>query len=258
MTFHHVHEEVLDVGDRSGSIRTRRRTWRSRSTTTSSRSALLEVGADRGQTPRLLAWAELLGASGRGRSSPPAGSGSLLSQQLVAAGEHVVDVPPTLSARVRLLGSSKTTKNDRHDALVDGDRRAASLRSARRRSRWITRRCCGCWSVVTTTWSRCAPRPRVGCTRCCGSSSPAAHHVDCPLISAAKLLRTVRRRRARSAIERKRLAVELLADVRRLDRDLVAIKARITDAVAASNTTLHRTAWCRSDRRRASILGSRR
>ena len=55
--------------------------------------------------------------NGRGRSSPPAGSGKLLSQQLVAAGEHVVDVPPTLAARVRLLGSTKAAKNDGNDAL---------------------------------------------------------------------------------------------------------------------------------------------
>jgi transposase len=37
---------------------------------------------------------------------------------------------------------------------------------------------------------------------------------------------------------RKTVAVELLADVRRFDRDLVASKKRIGDAVAASNTTL--------------------
>jgi transposase len=41
----------------------------------------------------------------------------LLSQQLIAAGEHVVDVPPTLAARVRLLGSTKSAKNDGNDAL---------------------------------------------------------------------------------------------------------------------------------------------
>jgi Transposase IS116/IS110/IS902 family len=33
------------------------------------------------------------------------------------AGEHVVDVPPTLSARVPLLGSTKVGKNDSNDAL---------------------------------------------------------------------------------------------------------------------------------------------
>src|SRR5438552_1295159 len=45
------------------------------------------------------------------------GLGKLLSQELLAAGEHVVDVPPTLSARVRLLGSAKAAKNDGNDAL---------------------------------------------------------------------------------------------------------------------------------------------
>jgi transposase len=41
--------------------------------------------------------------------------GYLLAQQLVAAGEHVVDVPATLAARVRLLASSRSNKNDPND-----------------------------------------------------------------------------------------------------------------------------------------------
>jgi hypothetical protein len=39
-----------------------------------------------------------------------------LAQQLVDAGERVVDVPATLSARVRLLGTGKSNKNDANDA----------------------------------------------------------------------------------------------------------------------------------------------
>ncbi len=73
----------------------------------------------------------------RGRSSPPTGSGKLLSQQLLAAGEHVVDVPPTLAARVRLLGSQKAAKNDRNDALstaIAGLRHCGSASGAQRRS----------------------------------------------------------------------------------------------------------------------------
>ena len=54
---------------------------------------------------------------------------------------------------------------------------------------------------------------------------------------AAKLLRSVRTDRAVAA-QRRELAVDLLGDVRRLDRDLVAIKIRIRDAVDASGTTL--------------------
>jgi transposase len=44
------------------------------------------------------------------------GLGYLLAQQLVAAGEIVVDVPAVLSTRTRLLGSGKAQKNDPNDA----------------------------------------------------------------------------------------------------------------------------------------------
>lgn len=44
------------------------------------------------------------------------GLGYLLAQQLVAAGETVIDVPAVLSTRTRLLGSGKAQKNDPNDA----------------------------------------------------------------------------------------------------------------------------------------------
>ena len=44
------------------------------------------------------------------------GLGYLLAQQLVAAGEHVVDVPPTMASRVRVLGTGRSQKNDPNDA----------------------------------------------------------------------------------------------------------------------------------------------
>ncbi|MBA3360636.1 MAG: transposase [Acidimicrobiia bacterium] len=44
------------------------------------------------------------------------GMGYLLSQQLVAAGERVVDVPPMMASRVRVLGSGKSQKTDPNDA----------------------------------------------------------------------------------------------------------------------------------------------
>src|SRR5207302_646045 len=44
------------------------------------------------------------------------GLGRLLAQQLVAAGEHVVDVQPKLAARVRLLDTGQVNKNDPNDA----------------------------------------------------------------------------------------------------------------------------------------------
>jgi hypothetical protein len=53
-----------------------------------------------------------------------------LAQQLLEAGERVVDVPPTLAARVRPLGSTKASKNDTSDALATAGRRVAALRAA--------------------------------------------------------------------------------------------------------------------------------
>jgi transposase len=44
------------------------------------------------------------------------GLGRLLSDQLVGAGERVVDVPPKLAARVRLLNTGQLNKNDPNDA----------------------------------------------------------------------------------------------------------------------------------------------
>ena len=84
--------------------------------TTNSRG--LTLPADRHQTDRLLAWAEPLDADRVWAIESAAGLGRLLAQQLIAAGEHVVDVPPTLAARVRLLGSSKASKNDPNDAFA--------------------------------------------------------------------------------------------------------------------------------------------
>ena len=73
------------------------------------------VTADCHQRERLLAWAApftprtwaVKGATGMG---------ALVAQQLVAAGEHVVDVPPKLSSRVRLLERGQIDKTDPNDA----------------------------------------------------------------------------------------------------------------------------------------------
>jgi transposase len=74
------------------------------------------VTADRAQTQRLLASASPLVDQRTWAVESAHGLGKLLSQELLAAGEYVVDVPPTLAARVRLLGSVQAAKNDGNDA----------------------------------------------------------------------------------------------------------------------------------------------
>jgi transposase len=57
------------------------------------------------------------------------GLGKLLAQQLLAAVEDVLDVPPTLAARVRLLGSTKAAKkrSERGVAEIERTRLAGEL-----------------------------------------------------------------------------------------------------------------------------------
>jgi hypothetical protein len=77
----------------------------------------LTIPADRDQTKTLLDWAQNLDGGGRVWAVEAAGGlGYLLSQQLVANGEQVVDVPPVLASRVRVLGSGRSDKNDPNDA----------------------------------------------------------------------------------------------------------------------------------------------
>ena len=75
----------------------------------------LRVRACAAQVERLLAWA----AAWPERTwavEGAAGLGHLLAQQLLAAGERVLDVQPKLGARVRLLAAGPVNKNDPNDA----------------------------------------------------------------------------------------------------------------------------------------------
>jgi hypothetical protein len=72
------------------------------------------------------------------------GLGHLLAQQLLAAGERVLDVPPKLAARVRLLESGDMNKNDPNDARSMA---VAALRSKVRRQ------------VATPSTPACWPTP---------------------------------------------------------------------------------------------------
>jgi transposase len=78
--------------------------------------ARLQVPSGRSQVGRVLRWAEPF-PQRRWAIEGAEGLGFLLAQQLVALNEVVVDVPATLAARTRLLGSGRSNKNDPNDAL---------------------------------------------------------------------------------------------------------------------------------------------
>ena len=89
----------------------------------------LQVRASASQARRLVAWAaawpeRTWAVEGAG------GLGHLLAQQLVAAGERVLDVPPRLAARVRVLATAASSKTDPNDAFSVA---VAALRSRTRR-----------------------------------------------------------------------------------------------------------------------------
>jgi transposase len=76
----------------------------------------LKVRATRDQVAKLLTWAAPF-PSRTWAIEGAEGLGFLLAQQLVTAGETVVDVPATLAARTRVLGSGRSNKNDPNDAM---------------------------------------------------------------------------------------------------------------------------------------------
>jgi transposase len=164
------------------------------------------------------------------------GLSHLLSQQLVAAGEHVVDVPATLAARVRLLGSAKASKYDANDALSTAiaglrhdDLRRVALEDHAAVLRLLSDRHRNLTALRTRTVCRLHALPR----ELIPGGGPLRVRAD----RAAQLLRGVRPDSAVTA-ERKQMAQDLVVDVRRLDRDIAAIKIRIAEAVDASGTTL--------------------
>jgi transposase len=164
------------------------------------------------------------------------GLGALLAQQLVAAGETVLDVPAPLSARARLLDSGNTDKTDSHDA-----RSAALVAIRHRQLRPVTKTDHTAVLRVLSDRHRnlVAARTRTMCR---------LHALIC-LMVAGGLPAKISTRRAAEAlskirpgndvdVERKHVARDLLGDIRRLDAQILDIKARITTAVEHADSTV--------------------
>lgn len=183
----------------------------------------------------LLTWAKrwpqrrwaVEGASGLGRG---------IAQRLVDAGETVLDVPATLAARARLLGTGSARKTDAVDAASVA---AAAIHNSRLRMvtpedqtvlfRLLSDRRDDLVAERTRTLSRLHVL--------LADLRPGGAHRDLSAERAAALLRRLRPVTSIDA-ERKRIARELLADVRRLDRQITAASQAIRKAVRDHATTL--------------------
>ncbi len=195
----------------------------------------LRVRASAAQAGRLLTWAQAWpertwAVEGAG------GLGHLLAQELVAAGERVLDVQPKLAARVRLLAAGAVNKNDPNDARsvaiaalrspsclpVRPDDHAAVLKIWAKRHRDLSR-----------------TRNQVACR---------LHAALCELVPgglskeiyAAQADQILAEAEPRGAVQQARaeLAAELVADLRRVDALLRDTKKKLAVAVRASGTSL--------------------
>ena len=195
----------------------------------------LLVRADRRQRERLLCWAAefeprvwaVEGATG---------TGALLAQQLVRAGETVLDVPPALSARARLLDSGHKDKTDPYDArsaaivaLHNRKLRPVALEDHRQILRILARR----HHQLTAARTRAICRLHAVLCEMTEGGLP-------PRLSAKRAAFELCKLRPCDAvgIERKRIASEFLDEVRRADHALVELRRRVDVAVSASNTTV--------------------
>jgi transposase len=195
----------------------------------------LRIRASASQAQRLVTWAaawpeRAWAVEGAG------GLGHLLAQQLVAAGERVLDVQPKLGARVRLLATGASNKNDPNDALSVA---VAALRSKSPRPVSADDQ-----AAVLRVWSR---RHR-DLGRAKNQVACRLHAVLCELvpggvpeeITAAQATRILDRSTPSGAAGQARgeLAAELLDDMRHTDTRIRESKKKLAVAVRASGTSL--------------------
>jgi transposase len=194
----------------------------------------LRVRSGPSQVDRLVRWAEAF-PERTWAIENATGLGYLLAQQLVAAGERVLDVQPKLAARVRLLATESVNKNDPHDARSVA---IAALRSPAPTEVWAEDH-----AAVARLWSKrqrdlARARNKVACR---------LHSLLCELVpggvpdeitaaKAATLLAAVEIDGAVVAA-RVELANDLLEDLRRLDTQIKESKKRLAAVVRASRTT---------------------
>jgi transposase len=197
--------------------------------------ARARVRANRKQVPQLLRWAEPLGKRTWAVESA-GGLGYLLCQQLVAAGEIVLDVPSTLAARIRVLGSGRSDKNDPNDALSVA---IAALRTPALRKVVAAEHSEVLRLLAKRNIDIGNHRTRVVCRlhNLLMELAPGGIAKELNASDAVAFLDCVAPTTPAEAA-RHDLAAELLADVQRLDEQLKNSHRRIRTAVAASQTSV--------------------
>jgi transposase len=193
------------------------------------------VRAGCGQVEQLVSWAEPFETRTWAIESA-SGLGYLLAQQLVAVGEIVVDVPATLASRTRVLSSGRSNKNDPNDALSVA---VAALRSHGLRQVEAA----GHSEVLRLLAKRNTDignqRTRLVCRMHALLAELAAGGIA-KEINASDVDRFLEAVHPATPVEQVRydLAVELLDDIRRLDRQLKVSHKRIRDTVRVSGTSV--------------------
>ncbi len=186
----------------------------------------ITVPADRHQTDKLVDWAGELDGDGRLWAVEAAGGlGYLLSQQLIARGERVLDVPAVLASRVRVLSSGKSDKNDPNDArsvaiaalrqphlaVVQREDHAQVLGMLAKRHRELT---------SLRTQAVCRLHAVLAQLKPGGHSRHLSAKAASRMLQGIRLLDVV-------GEQRRATAKTHLGDIRRLDRDIKANKALV-------------------------------
>ena len=195
----------------------------------------LRLTAGKRQIDQLLAFAQPW-PDRRWAVEGAAGLGRLVAQQLVRVDEHVIDVPATLSARVRLLSGGSARKTDSHDARSTA---VAALHGRHLRQVNV--------EDITTVLRILADRRE--------QLSRERNRIVCRIhnqfrhlrpggvrtsLTADQVGRLLKGLRAYNTVDRHRRAMigELLIDLRRVDKQRANVEARIKEAVVASGTSL--------------------
>jgi transposase len=160
----------------------------------------------------------------------------LAQQRLAAAGESVVDVPPKLSARVRVLSSGNARKNDGLDALATA---LAAWRNERlptvdpEADSEVLRLLCERREDLVAERTRALNRLH-GLLR---DLVPGGVPGTLSTHRAARIVRSIRPQGASTRL-RRRLASEVLGDIRTLERKIADLNERIEAEVEACGTSL--------------------